>query len=48
MIFMLCTFIFAVLLQKQFFLLMFKYKSSVFHGHEDPELKIFWGHDFHF
>jgi len=25
-------------------MLMVKYKPSVFHGHEDTESEIFWGH----
>jgi len=28
------------------FMLMVNYKPSAFHGHEDTEFQIFWGHDF--
>jgi len=28
------------------FMLMVNYKPSAFHGHEDTEPEIFWGHDF--
>jgi len=34
---MFCTFIFAVLLQWQSFMLMVNYKPSALHGHEDTE-----------
>jgi len=27
-------------------MLMVNYKPSAFHGHEDTEPQIFWGHDF--